>query len=68
MDLIPEYPKAQPLSETVAKSVAKDGAFSKPGSPGKWAPAKGVRFRSMTGKKPGRLRKNPLDRRIVKFY
>jgi hypothetical protein len=53
-------------------SVERDGAFSKPGTigkGGKWAPAKGTRFRSTAEKAgPGRPRKKLRDPRNVKFY
>lgn len=64
-----EYPTVP--NPTVAKSIAKPDAFGKAGSlghkSGKWAPAKGVRFRSLHAKRErGRPRKP--DERFVKFY
>lgn len=72
----PTTPKTKAIEDPVARSVARDGAFSKPGSMGKsspskgWAPAKGIRFRAAAekapGRRPGRKRRN--DPRSVKFY
>ena len=70
----PATPKLKPVEDPVARSVAREGAFSKPGSVGKaskgWAPAKGVRFRATAekpeGRRPGRRRRN--DPRSVRFY
>jgi hypothetical protein len=71
---MPEIPKvpvpAAPVNP-VERSVSRDGAFSKPGSTkstGKWAPAKGTRFRSTIEKAPGRPRKRPRDKRKVTFF
>lgn len=73
---LPKYPAVPPPSvphDPVAKSVSRDGAFSKPGStksaPSKgWSPAKGTRFRSTAEKAPGRPRKRKADPRNVKFF
>lgn len=73
----PELPKYPPVIkkpeelDPVAKSIAKPGAFSKPGSmdskPGH-AP-KGPRFRPLVAKRgPGRRRIHPKDPRSVEFY
>jgi len=69
------YPSLPPPSvpTTVEKSVAKEGAFSTPGSIGKakgWAPAKGVRFRPTHQKAKGRPRtkKHKVDPRRPIYY
>jgi hypothetical protein len=61
-------PKPPPPGEH--KSVVKPSAFSSPGSMGKgWAPAKGVRFRSLkVTRGPGRPRKKARDKRDVLYY
>ena len=65
----PRQPIPVPVNPTVAKSIARPDAFSKPGTSGKWSPGKGVRFRSLQVKKgPGRPRKKLRDPRDVRFY
>jgi hypothetical protein len=68
---IPQYPKVDP----VTRSTAREDAFSKPGSTkpgnskgGKWAPAKGTRFRPTNDKIKGRRRKFNDDKRRVEFF
>lgn len=62
----PEGPAVNP---TVAKSVARPDAFSKPGVEAKSKPGKGVRFRALQYKRgPGRPRKHPRDRRDVQYW
>lgn len=72
MTEIPTYPQAKRPEELdpVAKSIAKPGAFSKPGTMGaKASPAKGTRFRPLSAKRtPGRPRKHRKDPRSVEFY
>lgn len=69
----PAYPTAPlpaaPLTRG-EQSAAYEGAFSKPGSTKSkgWAPAKGVRFRSVIEKSKGRRAKKKRDSRNVKFY
>ncbi len=67
MSEIPIYPVIRKLEEdTVAKSVAKPGAFSKPGVMGK---QQGTRFRSLAAKRaPGRPRTRKRDPRNVRYY
>lgn len=70
MNPIPVKPPE--VNPTVAKSIERDSAFSKPGSMSaspKWSPAKGVRFRSLKYQRPpGRPRKKPRDKRNVIYY
>jgi hypothetical protein len=77
MNEIPPYAPLKPVEppiDPVARSVARDGAFSKPGTTksgksGKgWAPGKGVRFRSVNEPAKGRPRKRPRDPRSVEFF
>ena len=70
--MIPEVKPPEP-NPTVAKSVSRPDAFSKPGSMAGsskgWAPAKGVRFRPLSAKRgPGRPRKKPRDKRDIIYY
>jgi hypothetical protein len=63
-----EAPPAPPVNATVAKSVARPDAFSKPGVE-KAKAGKGVRFRALQYKRgPGRPRKHPRDRRDVQYW
>lgn len=56
-------------ADIVANSVARDSAFSKPGSVSKgWKPAKGTRFRPTNEKARGRPRKRRKDPRSIQFY
>lgn len=77
----PSYqPIKLPEPTAVEKSVARDGAFSTPGSMGKshatkgarspstWKPAHGTRFRPTHEKVRGRRRKNSKDERSITFY
>lgn len=77
MNEIPTYPPIKPNdypADPVARSVAREGAFSKPGSTKTaskskgWAPAKGTRFRATNEKARGRPRKRPRDKRSVEFF
>ena len=73
MEELPPYQKIpeQPINETVAKSISRESAFSKPGSPSKGtgkSPGKGMRFRPMSVKNIGRKRKRPIDPRRVTYY
>lgn len=62
-------PPKPPENPTVAKSIARPDAFSKPGSMGKWSPGKGVRFRALKATRgPGRPRKHPRDKRDIRYY
>lgn len=74
---LPVYPpEKKKLEDPVAKSIAKPGAFSKPGTlaPGKTSvnqrgAPKGTRFRPLAAKQPpGRPRKRKRDPRHVEFY
>lgn len=63
----PNQPK--PI-DPVEKSVAKESAFSKPGTTKSsgWKPAKGTRFRpASAGKGKARIGR-PRDPRYVRFY
>lgn len=78
MSDVPNYqPIVQPAQPTaVERSMARDDAFSKPGSIGKgtqskskgWKPAHGTRFRATHEKVKGRRRKRAKDDRNVTFY
>ena len=69
--MLPELPKyppppTEPPNPTVAKSVERESAFSKPGKG--WSPAKGTRFRATAEKSKGRPRTKKRDPRYVQFY
>jgi hypothetical protein len=74
MTNLPQYPALKvpdPPVDPVARSVAREGAFSKPGSTkaGKgWSPAKGTRFRATNEKVKGRPRTRKRDPRNVEFF
>lgn len=77
MNEIPAYAPLKPVDppvDPVARSVAREGAFSKPGSTktaskGKgWSPAKGTRFRATNEKSKGRPRIRKRDPRSVEFF
>ena len=77
MNTIPVKAPAVPLAvavavnPTVAKSVARPDAFSKPGTMGKATTGKpgGVRFRALKATRgPGRPRKHARDVRDVQYF
>jgi len=74
---IQPYQPVKPIEapvDPVARSVAREGAFSKPGSTKPatkskgWSPAKGVRFRATNEKAKGRPRIRKKDPRSVEFF
>ena len=68
MDPLP-LPKKPEELDPVARSIAKPGAFSKPGTMAPAKQNKGVRFRPLVAKRgPGRRRLKPADPRSVKFF
>ena len=67
----PQSPSAPvAVNATVAKSIARPDAFSKPGSMGKASTkSAGVRFRALKYQRgPGRPRKHARDVRNVLYY
>lgn len=70
--MIPTYAQAAPIPYIPAHMRIKESSFSKPGTPSKsskgWKPAKGVKFRPMSAKGPGRPRKKLRDPRDVQYY
>lgn len=76
MTTIPIPPTYQPpsapaaVNSTVAKSISRPDAFSKPGSMGKTSTkSAGVRFRALKYQRgPGRPRKHARDARDVQYY
>jgi hypothetical protein len=72
--MTPENKPETPVDPAVEKSIARDSAFSKPGTmgkpqQGKGRPGKGMRFRPLSVKRgPGRQRKKARDPRDVKFW
>lgn len=70
MSPLPQYPLLKKPEDPVVKSVSNPNAFAKPGSMGKTGKTAqpNVRFRPLSAKRPGRLRKRKRDPRQVRFY